>query len=152
MLDVVDLARVALGSYPQPAPAVELPPLPAETVLIVAEAVTTRTLARGILEEAGYHVVVATGGEEALDVLVHLAQDGGCSLVVVDGNMSGLDGYKLTEQLRADSRFQYLPVLLITEAGSQSERERGLAAGADAYIVKHSFDKDILLDTVAELM
>jgi two-component system chemotaxis sensor kinase CheA len=66
--------------------------------------------------------------------------------------MPVLDGYALTEKVRADPRLGELPVVLITALDSPRHRQRGLAAGADAYLVKNQFDHEQLLDTITRLV
>ena len=54
--------------------------------------------------------------------------------------------------LRRDAALRHLPVVLVTSLGDQAHRERGVAVGADAYIVKSSFDQDQLLTTIGRLL
>jgi two-component system chemotaxis sensor kinase CheA len=118
-------------------------------VIVVADdSVTTRTLERVILESAGYEVRTAADGAHALA----LVQAGGCDAVVSDVQMPVLDGFALCERLRADARFRDLPVVLVTALGSRNDRERGVAVGADAYIVKGEFDQETLLATLRRLL
>jgi two-component system chemotaxis sensor kinase CheA len=118
-------------------------------VIVVADdSVTTRTLERVILESAGYEVRTAADGGQALA----LVQAGGCDGVVTDVQMPVLDGFALCERLRSDTRFRDLPVVLVTALGSRTDRERGVAAGADAYIVKGEFDQETLLATLRRLL
>jgi len=123
------------------------PPGP-RVVVVADDSVTTRTLERVILEAAGYEVRTAADGAQALA----LVQAGGCDAVVTDVQMPVLDGFALCERLRADARFRHLPVVLVTALGSRSDRERGVAVGADAYIVKGEFDQEALLATLRRLL
>jgi two-component system, chemotaxis family, sensor kinase CheA len=126
-----------------PAPAVRRP-----RVLVVDDSITTRTLERSILESAGYDVRVAEDGMEALARLRAEPVD----LVVSDVDMPRLDGFDLTAEIRRDAALRHLPVVLVTSLGDQAYRERGVAVGADAYIVKSSFDQDQLLTTIGRLL
>jgi len=117
-------------------------------ILIVDDSVTTRSLAKGILEAAGFEVIVAVDGQEALGLL----ENRGAELVVSDVEMPRMDGLALTESIRASRKFARLPVILMTGLGSERDKERGLEVGADAYLVKSAFDKDQLLDTIAQLL
>lgn len=81
-----------------------------------------------------------------------LAANGGCDLVISDVDMPRLNGFELTEKLRMSERFKHLPVILVTSLDAPEHRERGVAVGADAYIVKRSFDQQTLLDTIARLI
>jgi two-component system chemotaxis sensor kinase CheA len=63
-----------------------------------------------------------------------------------------MDGFMLTEAIRGNPRFRDLPVVLLTALGTDEARARGLASGADAYLVKTAFDQDNLLKTLKQLM
>jgi two-component system, chemotaxis family, sensor kinase CheA len=127
---------------------VAAPDAPPATVLVVEDSITTRTLEKHVLEAAGYRVRVAGDGAEGWSSL----QSGACDLVVVDIEMPVMDGFELTARIRADRRYQDLPIVLVTSRGAPSDRERGIHAGADAYLVKGAFDQDRLLDTIRRLI
>jgi two-component system chemotaxis sensor kinase CheA len=92
-------------------------------------------------------VQVAADGVEAWGLL----DVGSCDLVVADIVMPGMDGLELTARIRADERFRDLPVVLVTSLASPEDRERGMTAGADAFIVKSEFDQELLLDVIRRL-
>jgi two-component system chemotaxis sensor kinase CheA len=73
-------------------------------------------------------------------------------LVVSDVDMPRLDGFGLTSAIRRDQALRRLPVVLVTSLAAQEHRERGVAVGADAYLVKSGFDQADLLDTVSRLL
>ncbi|HEU4326012.1 MAG TPA: hybrid sensor histidine kinase/response regulator [Roseiflexaceae bacterium] len=153
ILDVNDLIGAALGATRSEwhAPASEAPPH-APVVLVVDDSITTRTLEKNILEAAGYQVRLATDGVEALALLDQLTHGEGCDLLLSDVDMPRLNGFELTAQLRASTRYATLPIVLVTSLDSPSDRERGIAAGADAYIVKRGFDQQTLLETIATFL
>src|SRR5207244_10470699 len=101
-----------------------------------------------ILETAGYRVRVASDGLEAWSLLVTEPVD----LVVSDVAMPRMDGFQLTAKLRTEERLKDLPVILVTSLDSLEDRERGVEAGADAYIVKGAFNQEGLLDTIRRLL
>ncbi len=153
ILDVVDLVRATAGA--QRALGVEeahekVSRVP--MILVADDSITTRTLEKNILEAAGYKVCLATDGQEALEALRRLSDNGGCDLLLSDIDMPRLNGFDLTTQVRADTKLRHLPVVLVTSLDSPADRERGVAAGADAYIVKRAFDQQTLLDTIAQLI
>jgi two-component system, chemotaxis family, sensor kinase CheA len=116
-------------------------------VLVADDSITTRTLEQSVLEAAGYEVVTAVDGEDAWRRL----EDIGADVVIADVEMPRIDGFALCRRIRASQRFAELPVILVTALSSDEDRARGLEAGADAYIVKSSFDKSVLLDTIQQL-
>lgn len=117
-------------------------------VLVAEDSITSRMLLRNILEAAGYYVRTAVDGADAFAVLKTEDFD----LVVSDVEMPRLNGFELTEKIRSDSRLAEMPVVLVTALDSRDDRERGIDAGANAYIVKSSFDQSNLLDVVKRLL
>ncbi len=137
-------AGVAPRLTPEPAPAGR----ERRRLLVVDDSLTTRTLERSILEGAGYDVSVAGDGAEALRLL----RGGTIDLVISDVDMPVLDGFGLTAEIRRDERLKRIPVVLVTSLDAREHRERGVAAGADAYVVKSRFDQDQLLATISRLL
>jgi two-component system chemotaxis sensor kinase CheA len=130
-------------------------PRPAEPVdarrkrlLVVDDVVTTRSLIKSLLEAAGYDVNIAADGADAWRVL----HEQGADVVVTDIEMPRMDGFELTRQIRGSDRFRDLPVVLITGLDSQRDKERGVAAGANAYLVKSDFDQRNLIDAIGRLV
>ena len=120
-------------------------------VLVVDDSITTRTLEKHILENAGYEVSTMVDGQEAWDWLRnsdHQLPD----LVVSDVDMPRMNGFGLTESIKGDSRYANIPVVLVTSLDSPNDRFRGLEAGADAYIVKTTFDQRELLEAIERLI
>lgn len=140
--DVVSLGLAASSAAP-PAPRQR----PRRRILVVDDAMTTRGLMRSILEAAGYDVLVACDGAEAWERL----QSTGADLVVADVEMPRMDGFELTEVIRASARLRSTPVVLVTALESDADRARGLAAGADAWLTKRTFDQRELLATIVQL-
>ena len=121
----------------------------APKVLVVEDSFTVRELQRSILEAAGYSVVTARDGRDALAVL---DRDAGVSLVITDLEMPGLDGIGLTRAIRAGTARSSLPVIIVTSRAAEEDRLSGIEAGADAYMAKRSFDQQALLATVERLV
>lgn len=115
-----------------------------KTILVVDDSITTRTLERNILEAAGYRVLVATDGSEAADIL---RVEDAISLLVTDLEMPRMNGIELCQHVRS-SKNNNLPIIMVTSVGNESEKQKGLTAGADAYIVKGNFQQDYFLATV----
>jgi two-component system chemotaxis sensor kinase CheA len=136
------------GASPAAAPPAEARPGAAPKVLVVEDSFTVRELQRSILEAAGYPVVTARDGRDALAAL---GRDAEIALVVTDLEMPVLDGLELTRAIRA-GQSSSLPVVIVTSRGSEEDHRRGIEAGADAYMVKRAFDQQALLATVERLV
>jgi two-component system chemotaxis sensor kinase CheA len=117
-------------------------------VLVADDSLTTRSAMKALLEMAGYAVVPAADGEEALKLLRESAAD----LVVSDVQMPGLDGFGLARAMKADPRLCRTPVVLVTSLEGPEDRAAGLAAGADGYLVKRDVERGKLLDLVRQLL
>ncbi|MCJ2079931.1 response regulator [Methylobacterium sp. J-090] len=123
---------------------------PATTILVVDDSITTRTLEKGILEAAGYRVVVCVDGQDAIERLRAGIEP--IALVLADVEMPRLDGFGLLKAIRAEESLSRLPVILMTSRGDAEDVARGLDLGADAYLTKQSFDQRRLLDTIGQLL
>ncbi|AEI64239.1 response regulator [Corallococcus macrosporus] len=148
LLNPVSLVRAAGGR-----PAASLFPAPAtqkarRRVVLADDSPTTRALEQSILESAGYEVVPCVDGADAWERL----QSGGADALVLDVEMPRMDGFALTEAVRASPRFSRLPVVLVTARGKPEDKARGLQAGASAYLVKSAFDPTSLLETLRRLL
>ena len=132
-----------------PAPALDAEPAAAPLILVVEDSFTARELQRSILETAGYQVLTARDGREALDIL---GREPGIALVVTDLEMPEMGGLELTRTIRADAVRSSLPVVVVTAHGSDEDVRKGNEAGADAYMAKRSFDQQALLATVERLV
>ncbi len=117
-------------------------------ILIAEDSITSRMLIRNILETAGFQVKTAVDGLEAFQIL----QNDSFDLVVSDIEMPGMNGFELTSKIRMDARFAAIPVVLVTALSSDWDRQRGLEAGANAYIVKSNFEQSNLVETIHRLI
>lgn len=120
----------------------------AARILLAEDTVTTRALERSILEAAGYTVAVAVDGADAWEQL----QADGADLVVSDVDMPRMSGIDLCRRIRGSAQLRDVPVVLVTSLDSLSDRQRGLEAGADAYVVKAELQQGSLLDAIARLL
>jgi two-component system chemotaxis sensor kinase CheA len=117
-------------------------------LLVVDDAMTVRELQRSILERAGYEVITAVDG---VDAMARLAE-GPVDLVLTDVEMPRMDGFALTEAIRAQPNRSNVPVLILTSRASEADRQRGLEAGADGYIIKSAFSEEALVSAVERLL
>lgn len=118
------------------------------SILVVEDSITSRMLLQNILESAGYEVKTAVDG---LDGFTSLRTDP-FDLVVSDIEMPRMNGFDLTAKIRSDPKLSALPVVLVTALSSREDRERGIDVGANAYIVKSSFDQSNLLGVIKKLI
>lgn len=127
---------------------VSRPTAPSQVVLVAEDSITSRMLLKSILESAGYQVKTAIDGLEAFTLL----RSNHFDLLVSDVEMPRLNGFDLTSRIRADPKLAELPVILVTALETREDRERGVEAGANAYIVKGTFDQSDLLDAARRLI
>ena len=117
-------------------------------VLVVDDSLVAGELQKNILQAAGYESEIATDGVEALECLRQKDWD----LVIADVDMPRMNGFDLTQRIRADEHFRDVPVIIVTSRDTADDRRRGFEAGADAYVLKREFDQGQLLDTVRRLI
>jgi two-component system, chemotaxis family, sensor kinase CheA len=118
------------------------------SILVAEDSITSRTLIKNILEGAGYHVQTAVDGAEAFAAL----KTGQFDLVVSDVEMPRMDGFELTRRIRGEEKYADLPVVLVTGLETREDREKGIDAGASAYIVKSSFDQSNLIEVIRRMV
>jgi len=117
------------------------------SVLAVDDSASMRDLVRFVLERAGYKVVHASDGVEALEV----ARKETVDLVLTDVNMPRMDGIELIRNLRTLPAYKFVPMLVLTTESGTDRKMEGKAAGATGWIVK-PFDPPKLLATVAKVL
>jgi DNA-binding response OmpR family regulator len=100
-----------------------------------------------LMEQQGYSVLVAENGEDALDVIYKYKPD----LILLDIMLPRIDGYEVCEIVRLNPEYRDIKVIFLTAKGREVEIAKGLALGADAYIVK-PFSNTELVAKVKELL
>jgi two-component system chemotaxis sensor kinase CheA len=150
ILNVADLIKSAmkLVGLSRRATAAEKVEARQQSILVVEDSITSRMLLKNILEAAGYQVQTAVDGVEAFTTL----KEGSFDLIVSDIEMPRMNGFELTAKIRSDEKLADLPLVLVTSLTDPKDRERGIEVGADAYIVKSSFDQSNLLDVIQRLI
>ena len=119
-----------------------------KSVLVVEDSITSRMLLKNILETAGYDVVTAIDGVEGFTKL----KEENFDLVLSDVDMPRMNGFDLTTKIRSDEILVEKPIVLVTSLSKREDRERGMEVGANAYIVKSSFDQSNLLEVIDRLV
>lgn len=120
----------------------------AKSILVVEDSITSRTLLKNILEASGYVVTTSVDGVDGYMKL----QEERFDAVVSDVEMPRMNGFELTEKIRANKKTEEIPVLLVTSLSKREDKERGIDVGANAYIVKSSFDQSNLLEILERLI
>ena len=118
-----------------------------KTILVVDDSASVRTVVGTALKGAGYNVIEAGDGKEALAKLngekIHL--------IVSDVNMPQMDGITLVKEVKKLPNYKFTPICMLTTESEQSKMAEGKAAGAKAWIVK-PFQPPKLLDAVSKLV
>jgi two-component system chemotaxis response regulator CheY len=116
-------------------------------ILAVDDSASMRQMVRFTLEGAGYEVIQAVDGVEALDY----AKAGNADLVLTDVNMPRMDGITLVRELRGLSHYKGVPILVLTTESGPETKTRGKQAGATGWIVK-PFNPEQLLATIQRVL
>ena len=117
------------------------------TILTVDDSTSMRQMVKATLVSAGYGVVEAADGQEALDY----ARENSVDLVISDVNMPRMDGITLIGELRQLPAYRLVPMLMLTTESSQEKKMEGKRMGATGWIVK-PFNPTQLLATLKRLL
>ena len=109
-----------------------LEPTDRPTLLVVEDDPHIREVLSGLLGALGYRLLMATSAEQALDALNVVSPD----LVLTDVHLGAMSGIELCGRLKADPRYELMPVVILTSVGDLGARVAGLAAGADDFFTK----------------
>ena len=118
MSDSLDVALDAISERP--------------TILVVEDEPHIREVLSGLLGALGYRLLMAVSAEQALDALNVVSPD----LVLTDVHLGAMSGIELCARLKADPRYELMPVVILTAVGDLEARVAGLAAGADDFFTK----------------
>jgi len=117
------------------------------SILAVDDSASMRQMVAFTLKGAGYNVIEAADGQEALDK----ARGETVDLVLTDQNMPRMDGITLVQNLRGLATYASTPILILTTESSDEMKQKGRAAGATGWLVK-PFDPSKLLDVVRKVI
>ena len=104
------------------------------TILIVDDSEFVRNYHSYILEQAEFQVITAVDGSDGLEKLY----TNSCDLVLTDINMSNMDGYEFIRRVRADAKYNSLPIIIVSMESEGKDKMKGFEAGANLYLVKPS--------------
>ncbi|KJR40042.1 chemotaxis protein CheY [Candidatus Magnetoovum chiemensis] len=119
----------------------------AKTIMTVDDSASVRQMVSFTLKGAGYNVVEAVDGKDALAKL----SSAQVNMIITDLNMPNLDGIGLIRQVRANPSLKFLPVVMLTTESQDSKKMEGKQAGATGWIVK-PFKPDQLLAVVKKVL
>ncbi|MGZ8385032.1 MAG: response regulator [Nitrospira sp.] len=119
-----------------------------KTALIVDDSRTMRQMVAFTLTNAGFTVVEAEDGKDAVSKVSGGAK---MDIIVTDLNMPEMDGIALIKELRRMSTFKFTPILMLTTESAMEKKKEGKEAGATGWIVK-PFNPDVLLKTIAKVL
>ena len=118
-----------------------------KTIMIVDDSMTLREVLRMTLKKAGYEVIEAEDGVDALNKLNGQKVD----MFICDVNMPNMDGLTLLKKINEQEEYTYTPKIMLTTESEQKKIQQGKTAGAKAWIVK-PFKQDSMLNAVKKLM
>ncbi len=119
----------------------------APLVMVTDDSVTVRKVTTRLLERHGYDVITAKDGMDAVAKL----EDHQPDIMLLDIEMPRMDGFEVASHMRHDSRFQEVPIIMITSRTGEKHRERGFDIGVNSYMGK-PFQEGELLSTISELL
>jgi two-component system alkaline phosphatase synthesis response regulator PhoP len=119
----------------------------AKRILAVDDEPRVLAMIQKRLETAGYEVITATEGQEALKK-AHAEQP---DLIVLDLILPGLNGYQICAMLKKDELYRDIPILMLTARSQEQDVSEGMRVGADAYMTK-PYDSEAFLFQVAGLL
>jgi len=117
-----------------------------KTIMTVDDSSSIRQMVRFTLSEAGYQVIEAIHGQDALGKI-----DNRPDMIITDLNMPFMDGIELIKQVRQMSNFRFIPIIMLTTESQNEKKMEGKAAGATGWIVK-PFRPDQLLAVVKKVL
>lgn len=118
-----------------------------QTIMVVDDSTSVRKMVAFTLENAGYAVVEAENGMEALEKLNGTQ----VSMFIVDLNMPHVNGFELTRSVRAMGEYKFTPIVMLTTESLDSKKKEGKAAGATGWITK-PFKPDQLIGVIKKVM
>ncbi len=115
--------------------------------LVVDDSASMRQLVSFTIKDAGYEVLIAENGKDALGKL----NGGTVDIVITDLNMPDMDGIELIKKLRSMPDYKFAPIVMLTTESQESKKQEGKLAGASGWIVK-PFSPEQLLDVVRKFV
>ena len=117
------------------------------TILAVDDSASVRKMVQFTLESKGFQVKVAEDGLEALEVLKHHIVDA----IILDINMPKMNGLEFLQIAKSEGAYATIPVIMLTTEGQEDDKDKALALGASAYVIK-PFKPSQLLTLLEEIL
>jgi two-component system chemotaxis response regulator CheY len=118
-----------------------------KTIMAIDDSASIRQVVGITLKKAGYEVIEANDGKDAMDKLtgqkVHL--------IICDVNMPNMDGLAFLKEIRQNSNYKFTPIIMLTTEAQEAKKQEGKAAGAKAWIVK-PFKPEQMLAAIEKLI
>lgn len=119
----------------------------AKKILLVDDEPHIITMVENRMKHAGYEVITAGDGQEALAK----AQKEKPDLIILDLMLPKLDGYKVCRMLKFDEKYKHIPIIMLSARAQETDKKMGESVGADGYITK-PFEPQVLLGKVKDLL
>jgi chemosensory pili system protein ChpA (sensor histidine kinase/response regulator) len=148
IINAAALDPSAAARYPVAAARIQRP-AERRKVIVVDDSISVRRSVANLMKSAGWEVLTARDGVDALEHLQDPANHP--DIVLMDIEMPRMDGYELAARLRASGDFQAVPIIMLTSRAGEKHRRKAASIGVDGYLVKPCTD-DALLDEVARCM
>lgn len=116
------------------------------TIMTVDDSASVRQMVTFTLKNAGYDVIEAVDGKDALTKL-----KGPVKMLITDLNMPNMDGISLIKEVRSNASYKFIPIVMLTTESQASKKQEGKAAGATGWIVK-PFKPEQLLAVVKKVL
>ncbi len=121
-------------------------------IMIVDDSKTIRSSVEYTLTKEDYEVLTAEDGEDGLEKLKdNSSRQERPEMIITDINMPRMDGIEFIEAVKEDSKFKFIPILVLTTESQDQMKEKGKKAGAAGWLVK-PFEPQQLLDVVAKFV
>jgi len=118
-----------------------------KTFLIVDDSASMRQLIAFTIKDAGYDVLLAENGKDALEKMSRTKID----MVITDLNMPEMDGIAFIREVRGKTDYKFVPIVMLTTESQEAKKQEGRAAGASGWIVK-PFSPSQLMDVVKKFV
>lgn len=119
----------------------------AKKILVTEDSPTMLEMMKVALEDAGYDVVTASDGQQALDQTKTEKPD----LIILDLMLPKIDGYKVCAMLKMNEAYAHIPIIIVTARGGEQDKKLGSDVRADAYIVK-PYEHETVLAKIKEFL